>query len=125
MTVKDVIRESRGINMSGLKLPAAVTALIMTLFFAPPISLRYQGLRQTACAEELWRQELMEICSKAGETLSFSREELKMLLQRGEKLKPAIESLEETPRKVYLKRLQKCMNLYTFVLESKEADKKQ
>lgn len=110
--------------MSGLKLPAAVTALILMLFFAPPVSLRYQGLCPPACAEELWKQELMEICSKADEALSFSREELKMLLQRGKKLKPAIEALEETPRKVYLKRLQKCMNLYTFVLESKEADKK-
>lgn len=111
--------------MSGLKFPAAVTTLIITLFFAPPLSLRYRGLCHTACAEEPWKLELMEVCSKADEALSFSKEELKMLLQKGEKLKPEIEALAETPRKVYLKRLQKCMNLYIFVLESKEADKKQ
>lgn len=98
--------------------------MILMLLFAPPVTLRYQGLCPTACAEEPWKQELMEICAKADEALSFSKEELKMLLQRGEKLKPAVEALEDTPRKIYLKRLQKCMNLYTFVLESKEADKK-
>lgn len=110
--------------MSEFKLPAAVTVLILTLFFAPPLSLRYQGLCPTACAEEPWKQELMEICSKTDGAVSFSKEELKMLLQRGEKLKAAIGALEDTPRKVYLKRLQMCMNLYTFVLESKEMDKK-
>jgi hypothetical protein len=124
MTAKDAIRESRGINMSGFKLPAAVTTLILMLLFAPPVSLRYRGLCPPACAEELWKQELMEICSKTDEAMSFSKEELKLLIQRGEKLKPAVEALEDTPRKVYLKRLQKCMNLYTFVLESREADKK-
>ncbi|MFZ2949436.1 MAG: hypothetical protein WA003_08115 [Desulfuromonadaceae bacterium] len=111
--------------MSGFKLPAAVTAMTLMLFFAPPISLHYQGLCSTACAEEPWKQEFMEICAKTDEAMSFSKEELKMLLQRGEKLKPAVEALEDTPRKIYLKRLQKCMNLYTFVLESKEAEKKQ
>lgn len=111
--------------MNGLKLPAAVAALLLTLFFTPSLDLRSRGLCQTACAEEPWKQELMEVCSKADEALSFSKEELKMLLQKGEKLKPEIEALAETPRKVYLKRLQKCMNLYIFVLESKEADKKQ
>lgn len=110
--------------MSGLKLPAAVTALILTLFFAPPVSLRYQGLCPTACAEEPWKQELMEICAKTDEAMTFSKEELKMLLQRGEKLKASIGALEDTPRKIYLKRLQMCMNLYSFVLESKEAEKK-
>ena len=65
----------------------------------------------------------MAICSKTDEAMSFSKDELKVLLQRGEKLKPVIGSLEETPRKVYLKRLQLCMNLYAFVHESKEADK--
>lgn len=110
--------------MSGFKLPATVTALILMLFFAPPLSLRHQGFCPTACAEEPWKQELMEICAKADEAMSFSKEELKMLLQRGEKLKAAIGALEDTPRKIYQKRLQKCMNLYSFVLESKETEKK-
>lgn len=75
--------------------------------------------------EELWKQEFSDICSRTDEVMSFSRDELKMLLQRGNKLRIIIEALEETPRKIYLKRLQKCMNLYSFVLESMETDKKQ
>ena len=70
-------------------------------------------------------QEFMDICAKTDEAMSFSRDELKMLLQRGEKLKAVILTLEETPRKIHLKRLQKCMNLYSFILEAKEADNKQ
>lgn len=111
--------------MRGLYLPAAISAFIITLFFAPPMSPRFQGLCTAAFAEELWKQEFMDICSKTDEAMSFSGDELKMLLQRGEKLKLAIESLEETPRKIYLKRLQKCMNLYLFVFESKRAEKKE
>lgn len=67
----------------------------------------------------------MDICSNTDDIMSFSRDRLIIRLQRGEKLKPVIETLEETPRKVYLKRLQKCLDLYSFVLESKAADKKQ
>lgn len=124
MTAKDVIRGSQGIDMRNLHVSTAITALIVTLLCAPTISPRYQGLCPIAFAEEIWKQEFMEICSRTDDSMSFSRDELKMLLQRGEKLKPAIEALEETPRKVYLKRLQMCMNLYLFLLESKGADKK-
>jgi hypothetical protein len=88
------------------------------------MTLHYQGLCPVAFAEELWKQEFLDICSKTDEAMSFSRDELKRLLQRGENLKPRIEALEETPRKVYMKRLQMCMNLYSFMLDSRGADKK-
>jgi hypothetical protein len=110
--------------MRRLNFPAVMTALSLTLLFAPSVSTRYHGFCSTAFAEELWKQELMDICSKTDEAMSFSTDELKKLLQRCEKLRPVIESLEETPRKVYLKRLRMCGNLYSFVLESKMADKK-
>jgi hypothetical protein len=57
--------------------------------------------------------------------LSLGVEELKNLIQRCDKLKPRIEALDESPRKVYLKRLQLCRDLYLFVLESKEQEKLQ
>jgi len=52
--------------------------------------------------------------------MSLSREELQLLIARCEKLKPIIEGLEETRRKVYRKRLEMCRNLLVFVLESKK-----
>lgn len=124
MTVTDAIPASQGTDMRSCNIPAAVTALILALFFLPPMTPHYQGLCPVVFAEDLWKQELMDICSKTDEAMTFSRDELKRLLQRGEKLKPRIEALEETPRKVYLKRLQMCMNLYSFMLDSRGADKK-
>lgn len=105
-------------------IPVSIATLFITLLFAPPVSTHYHGSCPAAFAEEYWNKEFMDICSKTDEAMSLAKNELKMLLQRGEKLRPLIESLEETPRKVYVKRLQKCMNLYSFVLESKGEDKK-
>ena len=109
--------------MGRLHLPALISALVITLFFAPPITTNFQGFSINAYAEELWKQELMDICSKTDEAMSFSVVELKTLLERCEKLRPDIEALEESPRKVYLKRLEKCQNLFTYVLESKAPEK--
>lgn len=52
--------------------------------------------------------------------MAFSVEELRRLVDRCDALKPRIEKLEEPQRKVTLKRLQMCRDLYAFVLEMKE-----
>jgi hypothetical protein len=70
-------------------------------------------------AEESWRQEFNGVCSKTTDSMSLNREELKLLVDRCEKLKPVIERQEETTRKVFRKRLEMCKNLLVFVLESK------
>lgn len=78
---------------------------------------------QPACAEEPWRKEIEDICSRTDDSMSLSKAELQSLIERCDKLKPVIESLEETPRKVYRKRLQMCRELFAFVLQSKEQAK--
>jgi hypothetical protein len=80
---------------------------------------------QAAFAEQNWKNEFDAICAKNDDALSLGVEELKNLIQRCDKLKPRIEALDESPRKVYLKRLQLCRDLYLFVLESKEQEKLQ
>lgn len=110
--------------MRRLHLPAVLAALGISLFFSPRATPRAPEFCSAAFAEEFWKQELTDICSKTNEAMSFSTDELKILLQRCEKLRPVIESLEETPRKVYLKRLQMCMKLYSYVLDSRGAEKK-
>jgi len=129
MTAIDAIQELQVIDMRKLlHIPVAtIMTLIMLLllFIAPPLVSNCHFICPVAFAEELWKQEFMDICLNTDEAASFSKDELKVLLQRGEKLKLLIDALEETPRKVYLKRLQMCMNLYAFVLESKEAENKQ
>jgi hypothetical protein len=72
-----------------------------------------------ASAREDWRQEFEAVCSRTQDAMTLSAGELRELVARCDALKPAIEKLEETPRKVYLKRLQMCRDLFVFVLESK------
>jgi len=76
----------------------------------------------TVSAEEGWRQEFEIVCSRTEEAMTLSTDELKVLIKRCDKLKPVIDGLPESPRKVYLRRLQLCRDLYAFVLESKEKD---
>jgi len=72
-----------------------------------------------ALAQEAWLQEFNDICSKTQETAILSSNELKNLVARCDTLKPLIDKLPETQKKVYLKRLQNCRDFFVFALESK------
>jgi len=74
----------------------------------------------TAFAQEDWKKEFDDVCSKTQDAMVFTSDELRNLVDRCDKLKPQIEKLDESQRKVYLKRLQMCRDLYFFVLESRE-----
>jgi hypothetical protein len=80
----------------------------------------YISLLSIAHGEETWKKEFEEICGNTDDSMKLSQDELKKLIAGCDRLKPSIEALEETPRKVYLKRLQMCKGLLLFVLESKE-----
>lgn len=72
-----------------------------------------------ALAEETWKGEFDDICSKTDIAMESSREELQSLIARCDKLKPQLEKLDEAPRKVYLKRIKMAHDLYQYVLDSK------
>jgi hypothetical protein len=74
-------------------------------------------------AQEDWRKEFEDVCSKTQDAMVIPSDELKNLVNRCDKLKPRIEKLDESQRKVYLKRLQLCRDLYFFVMESRELKK--
>ncbi|MBI5631867.1 MAG: hypothetical protein HZA15_00065 [Nitrospirae bacterium] len=65
-----------------------------------------------------WRAEFDDICSRTEQAMDLSKEELRVLIERCDRLKPGIEKLEETEKKVYLRRLQLCRNLFAFALDS-------
>ncbi|MDP3297565.1 MAG: hypothetical protein Q8N09_08250 [Thermodesulfovibrionia bacterium] len=71
-------------------------------------------------AENDWRVEFNDICSKTNTAMSLTKEELTSLIERCDKLKATIETLDETPKKVYLKRLQMCRDMFVFVIENIE-----
>ena len=90
-----------------------LAAQLFVLFAAPAVSL--------ADEPPAWRQEYDAVCGKTLEAEGMTEQELAQLLERCDKLRPQIESLGETERKVFLRRLQLCCELYRFVLDVKRA----
>ena len=76
------------------------------------------------CSGDDWKKEFEDICSKTEDSMTLTVTELKQLVERCDKLKPAIEGLDESSRKVFRKRLKLCRDLYDFVLKTKEQEKK-
>lgn len=78
-------------------------------------------VRQAAAFEQAgWKQEFDGVCSMTQDAMALSIEELDSLITRCDALKSRIEQLEdESTRKIYLKRLQRCRDLYLFVRDSK------
>lgn len=71
-------------------------------------------------AQEEWKAKFEAVCSKTDVAMILSVEELKDLVARCEQLKPKIEVEEESTRKVYLRQLRVCRELYDYVLENKK-----
>ena len=101
----------------------ALTAACSVLLASPAIPQRTMDSSCVAYAQQNWRTEFDEICSKTQDADALTTEELKQLIERCDKLKEQIETLDETQRKVFLKRLQMCRDLYIFMLEAKEKNK--
>lgn len=78
------------------------------------------GLVGRARCEESWRAAFEQTCSKTSQAMTLSTEELKTLLDKCDALQKIVETQEESVRKVYLKRLQLCRNLYSYMLEYKK-----
>ncbi len=71
-------------------------------------------------ANQSWQKEFDDICSKTQDAMTFSVDELKALVKRCDALAPRLEKLDETQKKVYLRRLKQCRGLFAYVLESKQ-----
>jgi hypothetical protein len=76
---------------------------------------------QSAPAQETWQKEFDDVCSKTQDAMSFSQEELASLISRCDALRPQIEKLDETRKRVFLGRLRMCRGLYAYVLDAKQA----
>lgn len=105
-------------------------AALLILLCAPPLAahsgspILQETPGQQSEKQEAWQQEFDTVCSKTTDAMSLSADELKSLVQRCDTLEPKIEKLDESRKKVYLRRLKQCRGLYAYVLESKNNDKK-
>ncbi len=97
---------------------ACVTALL--LFGNPLLTGPLPFSPSASLAQEEWKAEFDAVCSKTDVAMTLSEEELKGRIARCDQLKPKIEAEEASTRKVYLRRLRMCRELYQFVLDSKE-----
>jgi hypothetical protein len=115
-----VSNKNMGEVMNRLKIAIMLLAAVLLALLMPAVE---QGVLTSAgliYAQDDWKTEFETVCAKTQDPGALSDNELKELVQRCDKLKPLMEKLDETQRKVYLKRLQMCRNLFVFVLESRE-----
>ena len=78
------------------------------------------SLQDALCADPPWRVEFDETCATTSAAMGMSLPELQSLITRCEKLEKTIELLDESTRKVFLKRVLMCKNLYQYVLDTKK-----
>ena len=103
-------------NISVLILAAAFSFVLLS----PAGSKKMPGPAGVAHAQDDWKKEFDSVCARTQDADAMTPDELKNLVDRSDKLVPRIEKLDETQKKVYLKRLRMCRDLFAFVLESKE-----
>jgi DNA-directed RNA polymerase subunit E'/Rpb7 len=93
-----------------------ISLSVLSGFFAQPASIRNCAY----AADESWKSDFEKVCGQTDNAADLTIEELKKTLEKCDALKSRIEALEPTPRKIYLKRLQMCRNLFQFMLDSRE-----
>lgn len=72
-----------------------------------------------AFGAEAWRADFEEVCGRTAEAMSLSVQDLKGLVEKCDRVQQRLDAEDETVRKVYLKRLRMCRDLYLYVLEAK------
>jgi hypothetical protein len=97
---------------------AALAAGVLAAAASAPGPTGAPGLARAA-AEEAWLAEFEAVCSRTQDAMTLSTDELRALVARCDGLKPKVEALDPSRRKVYLRRLQLCRELYQFVLDAR------
>lgn len=107
-------------NVVAVLLCAGVAALCTLAGSGHPRS----SASQSDAAPESWQKEFDEVCSKTQDAMTLSPDELTDLIRRCDALVPQIEKLNESRKKVYMRRLQMCRGVYAYVLDAKKDEKK-
>jgi hypothetical protein len=102
---------------------ARITLLLPLLYFLALAGLHAAFGVQWACAQEGWKEEFDNVCAKTDVAMTLSVEELAELIGRCDRLKKGIAVEDESTRKVYLRRVQRCQDLFRYVLERKRPDR--
>ncbi|HEX9241374.1 MAG TPA: hypothetical protein VF875_02925 [Anaeromyxobacter sp.] len=112
---------SRGIppDRWAARLAAAAALSLGLLAVSPGAPGAAPRLAEARAEEEGWLVEFEAVCARTQDAMTLSDEELHALVGRCDQLKPKIEGLDPSRRKVWSKRLQQCRDLYQFVLDAR------
>jgi hypothetical protein len=78
-------------------------------------------LLAAAAVAEAWREEFDRICGQTVEATSLSAEQLRALVHDSDVLLKRLERVSDPTKKVYVLRLQKCRDLFAYLIELKAA----
>ena len=104
-------------NTTLLRLASSLVLFLSVLPGTGPVP--SAGWAQSA-GQERWKQEFDDVCSRTGDAMSLQPAELKQLIDRCDALRPVIEGLDETQKKVYSKKLKMCRDVFAFALSEKQ-----
>ena len=79
-------------------------------------------MKEPAASEKDWKVELEEVCAKTDVSMTLSVEELENLITRCGGLEKRIGEEDKVVRKIYLRRVKRCKDLFVYVLQSKSAE---
>ena len=105
--------------------PAVQSAILLLVWLAAsliPALCGFLFAPSSAAAQEDWEKEFQAVCGKTDDAMTLTIQELRTLVERCDDLKASIDKLEGSARKVFMKRLQMCRDLYAFTLETKEQE---
>ena len=111
--------------MGQVKFIAIALFSYLTIMNAASLAQKAPTPESTAsAATEAWQKEYDDICSKTQDAMTFSIDQLSVLVKRCDALQPQIDKLDDTRKKVYSRKLAQCRGLFAYVLESKQKEKK-
>jgi len=90
-----------------------------------PFALGCEAGAQSASTQDTWQKEFDAICCKTQDAMSFSEEELGLLISGCDALQPRMDKLDETRKKVYAGRLHSCRGVYQYALDWKRTANEQ
>ena len=77
-----------------------------------------------AAEQDEWKADFDRLCGVTDMAHTFSADELRSLVVDCDRLMATLEKVNPPKKKLYLFRLKKCRNLFSFMLSTKEAEKK-
>jgi len=103
-----------------MKRMLALSLLFFLCQFLP--TARILGGADVLAADD-WKQAFNDLCAKTQNAMAYMPDELRDFVADCDRLKAAINELQEPEKTIYGKRLERCRGVFDYVLQAKEKEK--